>query len=169
MIVQGVRFPVFFGGPCSLIESVCERKMSGKNPDGAAPRLEWPMLLQYAGEAELEVVRDQDEWALDPDHHARPYQPEDRLIDSAGVEYRLEFTRSSGRGQNAILPTGRRYSSKEVESIAERHVVSAGAKPEWLAGHLRDIVDSQRIRATILYLAKLSAEDVSEASEDDLE
>lgn len=141
--------------------------MGRETPDGVAPRLEWPMLLQQAGEAELEVVRDQDEWALDPAHHARPYQPEDRLIDSTGVEYRLEFTRSSGRGQNAILPTGRRYTPKEVESIAERHIVNAGAQPEWLAGHLRDIAESQRIRATILYLAKLAAADVSEAAEDD--
>ena len=35
--------------------------MSGKTPDSTTPRLEWPMLLQYAGEAELRVVRDQDE------------------------------------------------------------------------------------------------------------
>ena len=52
---------------------------------GAAPQ--WPMLLQYAGEAELRVVRDQDEWDLDPELQRRPFRPEDRLIDSAGVEY----------------------------------------------------------------------------------
>jgi hypothetical protein len=125
------------------------------------------MLLRYSGEPELEVVRDQDEWALDPAHHARPYQPEDRLIDSAGVEYRLEFTGSPGRGKNALLPTGRRYSPKEVEAIAERHIVNAGAQPEWLAGHLQDIAESHKIRATILYLAKLAAADASEAAEDD--
>lgn len=141
--------------------------MGRKTPDGTAPRLEWPMLLQCAGEAELGVVRDQDEWDLDPDHHARPYPPQDRLIDSAGVEYRLEFTGSPGRGRNAILPTGRRYSPSEVESIAERHIARVGAQPEWLAGHLSDIADSQRIRATILYLSKLTAADVSEAADDD--
>jgi hypothetical protein len=125
------------------------------------------MLLQFAGEAELRVVRDQDEWELDPDLHARTYEAEDRLIDSAGVEYRLVFTGSPGRGRNSIVPTRRRYSHGEVESIAERHIKSVGAQPEWLAGHLRDIADSQRIRASILYLSKLAAADVSEATEDD--
>lgn len=141
--------------------------MGGRTPDSTTPRLEWPMVLQYAGEAELRVVRDQDEWEIDPDLHARPYQPEDRLIDSAGVEYRLAFTGSPGRGRNAILPTGRRYRPSELESIAERHIARVGAQPEWLAGHLSDIADSQRIRATILYLSKLAAADVSEATEDD--
>jgi hypothetical protein len=142
--------------------------MTRKVPDGTTPRPEWPMLLHSADESELEVVRDHDEWALDPAHHARPYPPEDRLIDSAGVEYRLEFSRSSGRGQNAIHPTGRRYNPKEVESIAERHIVSAGARPEWLAAHLRDIAESQKTRAIILYLAKLAAAaDDSEGPEDD--
>ena len=137
--------------------------MGGRTPDGTAPRLEWPMLLLYAGEAEVGVVRDQDEWELDPELHARRYQPEDRLIDSAGVEYRPEFT----QGRNAIVPTGRRYGPKEVESIAERHIAGAGAQPEWLGAHLRDVAESQRIRASILYLSKLAAAGVSEAAEDD--
>ena len=141
--------------------------MGEKTNGGATPRLEWPMLLQYAGEEELEVVRSQDEWEIDPDLHARPYEPEDRLIDSEGVEYRLVFTCSPGRGRNSLVPTGRRYSPREVESMAERHIENAGAQPEWLAGHLRGIADGQRIRATILYLSKLAAADVSEASEDD--
>lgn len=141
--------------------------MGEKTNGGAAPRLEWPMLLQYAGGGEFEVVRSQDEWELDPDLHARPYQPEDRLIDSEGVEYRLVFTGSPGRGRNSLVPTARRYSPGEVESIAERHIESAGARPEWLSGHLRGIAAGQRIRATILYLSKLAAADVSEASEDD--
>jgi hypothetical protein len=138
-----------------------------KTNGGAASRLEWPMLLRYAGEEELEVVRSQDEWEIDPDRHARPYQAEDRLIDSEGVEYRLAFTGSPGRGRNSLVPTGRRYRPPEVEAMAARHMVTVGAQPEWLAGHLRGIADGQRVRATILYLSKLSAADVSEASEDD--
>jgi hypothetical protein len=141
--------------------------MGEKANGGAAPKLEWPMLLQYAGEEELEVVRSQDEWEIDPELHARPYQPEDRLIDSEGVEYRLVFAGSPGRGRNSLVPTGRRYSPGEVESLAARHIASVGAQPEWLAGHLRDIANGQRVRATILYLSKLAAADVSEASEDD--
>jgi len=141
--------------------------MGGRTPDGTAPRLAWPMLLLYAGEAEVGVVRDQDEWELDPELHARTYQAEDRLIDSAGVEYRLVFAGSPDRGRNAIVPTGRHYSHGEVESIAERHIAGAGAQPEWLGAHLRDVAESQRIRASILYLSKLAAADVSEAAEDD--
>jgi hypothetical protein len=141
--------------------------MAEKTNGGAAPRLEWPMLLHYAGEEELEVVRSQDEWEIDPELHARPYQPEDRLIDSEGVEYRLVFSGSPGRGRNSLVPSGRRYDPGEVESIAARHIASVGAQPEWLAGHLRDIAEGQRIRAIILYLSKLAAADVSEASEDD--
>lgn len=131
------------------------------------PSFEWPMLLQCAGVAELGIVRTQDEWEIDPDLYARRYQADDRLIDSAGVEYRLEFRSAPGRGRNEIVATGRRYDSGEVVSLAVRHIESVGAQPEWLSGHLRDIADSQRIRAIILYLAKLAAADVSEAAEDD--
>ncbi len=141
--------------------------MGARTPGGSAPRLEWPMLLQYADEAELRVVRDQDEWELDPDLHTRQYQPEDLLIDSAGVEYRPVFTGSPGRGRNALVATGRRYSPGEMESLAERHIAGVGAQPEWLRGHLRDIADGLKIRAIILYLSKLAAADVSEAADDD--
>ncbi len=141
--------------------------MGRKTPEGKQPRLEWPMLLQCAGEAELSVVRDQDEWDLDPAHHARAYSPEDRLIDSAGVEYRLLFSGSPDRGRNAVLPTGRRLSPSEVETIAVRHMVGVGAQAEWLAGHLRDIAESQKIRAIVLYLSKLAAADASDAAEDE--
>jgi hypothetical protein len=141
--------------------------MSEKSPDGTQARLEWPILVQTAGEAELGVVRDQDMWEIDPALHAKQYQPEDRLIDSAGVEYRLVFKGTPGRGRNALLATGRRYSSGEVASIVERHIVSVGAKPEWLAGHLRGIADGQRIRAIILYLSKLAAADVEDGVEDE--
>jgi hypothetical protein len=141
--------------------------MSGTTPGGAAPRPEWPLILQCAGEADLRVVRLQDEWEIDPELHARRYQPEDRLIDSAGVEYRLVFSGSPGQGRNSILPTGRRYSPSEVESLAGRHIAGMGAQPEWLAGHLLEIAESHRIRAIILYLHKLAAADIAEASEDE--
>jgi hypothetical protein len=125
------------------------------------------MLLQCAGDAELGIVRTRDEWEIDPDLHARRYQADDRLIDSAGVEYRLEFRSGAGRGRNEIVPTGRRYQPEEVASLAMRHIESLGARPEWLSSHLSEIGGSQRIWAIILYLAKLAAADVSEAAEND--
>jgi protein structure with unknown function len=135
--------------------------MTGGTSDASSTRPAWPALVRYAGRAELRVVRDQDEWELDPGLHARPFGAEDRLIDSAGLEYGLVFGGCSGSARNSIQPTGRRHSSSEVQSIAERHIESVGAQPEWLAGHLRDIADSHKIRATILYLAKLAAADAA--------
>jgi hypothetical protein len=125
------------------------------------------MLLRVAGEAEAAIVRSQDEWRLDPDFHARKYQPDDRLIDAAGVEYRLEHSGGAGRDRNAILPTGRRYDPTEVQAIAERHIGSVGAKPEWLSSHLKDIPEGQKIRAIILYLSKLAAAEASDVTEDE--
>lgn len=128
---------------------------------GAAPQ--WPMLLQYAGLAELRVVRDQDEWDLDPDLRGRPFRPEDRLIDSAGVEYRASFT----EGRNRIVATGRRCTPEEVQSIANRHIAELGAEPEWLASHLREIAAGLKIKATLLYLSKLAAADASSDTAED--
>jgi hypothetical protein len=135
--------------------------------DGASARPAWPTLVQSSGVTKLRVVRDQDEWDLDPGLHARPYQPEDRLIDSAGVEYGLVYSGSPGKGRNALHATGRRLSPGEMQLIAERHIESVGGQPEWLVAHLRDIADSQKIRATILYLAKLAAADVAAEAEDE--
>ena len=127
--------------------------------------LQWPMLLQYAGEAELRVVRDQDEWDLDPELRRRPFRPEDRLIDSAGVEYRASFA----EGRNRIVATGRRCTPEEVQSIANRHIAELGAEPEWLASHLREIAAGLKIKATLLYLSKLAAaaDASSDTSEDE--
>jgi protein structure with unknown function len=135
--------------------------------NGASDQPEWPTLVQYASDPELRVVRDQDEWELDPELRARPFQPEDRLIDSAGREYRLVFTGPPRRGRNSIQATGHRHSPDEMQTIAEFYVASLGAQPEWLAAHLRDIPDGHRIRATILYLAKLAAADVAASTDDD--
>jgi protein structure with unknown function len=121
------------------------------------------MLLQFAGKAELRIVRTRDEWEIDPDLHARRYQPADRLIDSEGVEYRLALEGS----RNEIVATGRRYSPGEFAPIAEKHIRAAGAQPEWLSGHLRGIADSHKIRATILYLSKLAAADLSEGADEE--
>ncbi len=121
------------------------------------------MLLQYAGKAELRVVRTRDEWEIDPDLHARRYKPADRLIDSEGVEYSLALEGS----RNEIVATGRRYRPEEFASIAETHIRAAGAQPEWLSAHLSGIADGHKIRASILYLAKLAAADVSEGDEEE--
>ncbi len=67
--------------------------------------MEWPMILQVAGEAELRVIRSQDEWQIDPALYARRYKEADRLIDSEGVEYRLALAWSPerDRGDGAAL------------------------------------------------------------------
>lgn len=125
------------------------------------------MLVQIAGESELRVVRDRDEWELDPGLHARSFQPDDRLIDSAGIQYHLVFTGSPPKGRNTIQATGQRHTPGDVQALAERHMKSVGAEPEWLAGHLRGIADSHKIRATILYLAKLAAADLASSAGDE--
>jgi hypothetical protein len=138
-----------------------KEQMSGMPPDRAAPR--WPMLLQQAGEPDVRIVRDQDEWNLDPELRSRKFQPDDRLIDSSGIEYRPSFA----QGRNAVVRTGRRYASAEVQSIANRHLTNVGAEPGWLAEHLKEIGEGQRIRAIILYLSKLAAAaDASESAAD---
>jgi hypothetical protein len=125
--------------------------------------MEFPILLQLARDSELRVIRTEDEWQIDPELHGRRYAPEDRLIDSEGVEYRLAFEGS----RNAILPTERRYAPEEFVAMAANHIRATGAQPEWLEGHLRGIAEGYKIRATILYLSKLAAADVSEGADEE--
>lgn len=132
--------------------------MSKRTPGGPA----WPTIVLYADGSEIGIVRDRDEWDLDPGLYGRAFGADDRLIDSEGAEFRLVLKAS----RNVIEPTGRRYRPEEMQSIAERHVVGMGGKPEWLLAYLADIAESHKIRATILYLSKLERDDASEESEE---
>lgn len=127
-----------------------------------APIPAWPSVVLFADGSELGIVHDQDEWNLDPALHARSYRSEDRMIDSSGAEYRLVLHGS----RHAIEPTGRHYSHDEMRIIAEGHIVSMGAKPEWLAAYLSDITDANKVRATILYVSKLERAEASEEPDD---
>jgi hypothetical protein len=125
--------------------------------------MQFPILLQLVGDSEIRVIRTEDEWQIDPELHGRRYAPEDRLIDSEGVEYSLALEGS----RNAIKPTGRLYTPGGFVAMAANHISAAGAQPEWLAAHLKDIAEGHRIRATILYLSKLAAADISEGGADE--
>jgi hypothetical protein len=125
--------------------------------------MQFPILLQLVRDSELRVIRTEDEWQIDPELHGRRYAPEDRLIDSEGVEYRLALEGS----RNQILPTGRNYTPEAFVAMAANHIRAAGAQPEWLEGHLRGIADANKIRATILYLSKLANAEVPESSEEE--
>jgi hypothetical protein len=129
---------------------------------GKSPALAWPAIVQYGDGSDLVVVNDGDHWALDPELSAHAYDSEDRLIDSAGAEYRLPFEKTEERGRTFLQPTGRRLDARDVQAVVERHISSMGAQPDWLAAYLADVAEELKIRATILYLSKLERPDASE-------
>lgn len=115
------------------------------------------MLLQYDGQAELGVVRDQEEWQLDPDLHAWPYGAGDRVIDSEGLEYQLIYDGARGPGVSSPVPTGERLRANDVQVLAEQHLAAVGAQVAWLEAYLADVPGGSRIRAMILYVSKVES------------
>jgi hypothetical protein len=124
----------------------------------------WPAVLVYGGEPELLVIRDHDEWQLDPELHVQPYDGGDRLIDSAGREYRFDYVGTPGVGRATLLPTGARLEPAQFQEVAARHVEACGAPAEWLAAHLDGIPAAEQIRAAIGYVQRI---DAAPAGEDD--
>jgi protein structure with unknown function len=112
-------------------------------------------VLKYAAEDGLVIVDDLSEWNLDPDLYSRPYTAEDRLIDSAGVEYRVLFDEATSTAHARLQPTGKTYPADEFQDLAARHLRTIGAPDEWLAAHLSDIPDSHRVRVALQYLTRL--------------
>jgi hypothetical protein len=138
--------------------------------DDRAARVTWPAVLKYAAADGLVVVDSLSAWDVDPDMYARPYQPEDRLIDSAGLEYRLGFAGEPGSGHATVEPTGRTYSAGEFRTVAVRHLRAIGAPEEWLAAHLEDIPEAHQVRTTVQYIARLGdakGDDEAEAEEEE--
>lgn len=127
------------------------------SPDGKAWPVAWPVLLHFDGQAELGVVRDLDEWQLDPDLYAWPYGEGDRVIDSEGLEYRLTCDGSRGPGVSSLEPTGGRLLPKDVQILAQAHLEAVGAEVAWLEAYLADVPGKSRIRATILYVSKVES------------
>jgi hypothetical protein len=133
------------------------------------PDVEWPAVLIYAGEDELLVIGDGDEWLLDPALHVQPYDDRDRLVDSNGVEYRFGYEGAAGEGRASLAATGVRLTPAEFQEIAARHVTASGAPGEWLAAHLQDIPDSQKIRSAIRYVERVDADHTGDGLEEDEE
>jgi hypothetical protein len=126
----------------------------------------WPAVLQCAGQARLFLVETEDEWVLDPAFHSRTYGPDDRLIDSAGAQYRP----TSSAGARADLEYfGIICAPAEFQEIAERHLEAVGAPPEWLAPHLEGIPESAWVRAAIRYLTRFEGDGGDDASAEEEE
>jgi hypothetical protein len=132
-----------------------------------AARVAWPAVLKYAAEDGLVIVDSLSEWNLDPDLYARPFADADRLIDSAGVEYRLVFEGAPGVGHAQIEPTGKTYPAAEFREVATRHLKTIGAPGEWLAAHLQDIPDGHQVRVTVQYLARLGDAERDDETEEE--
>jgi hypothetical protein len=126
----------------------------------------WPAVLRCARKDVLVLVETEDEWHLDPALHSRAYAPEDRLIDSSGTQYR-PYTSVDERAD--LAATGEICTAAQFQEIAERHLASVGAPPEWLAPHLDGIPEAHRIRAAIRYLARFESDGGDEAAAEEEE
>ena len=94
--------------------------------NGPSVSVAWPAAIKFANEAELSIVRDQDEWQLDPDLSAWPYDERDRLVDSDGREHRIAWSGDRRRGTATPEATERVLSPEEVSTLFEGHLESIG-------------------------------------------
>jgi hypothetical protein len=135
-------------------------------PSDPLAAVSWPALLHYAGKEELGYVRDADEWQLDPDLHAWPYGPADRLIDSDGRVFRLEFAGAGGPGRSSPSATADKVSMDAVLSLALGHLNARGIPAALLSAHLDGYPIAHRLRALVRYVGRHesgeAAEDVAE-------
>src|SRR5262245_31351652 len=114
----------------------------------------WPAVLKYSRSDALVVVDNQDEWDIDPELNAWPYDEDDRLIDSDGIEYRPAFGGSAPAGKAGLEPTGTAWTSSLFAPLAEKHLTLAGVPTEWLTAHLAEIPEPQKVRAAIQYVVR---------------
>jgi hypothetical protein len=129
--------------------------------------VQWPAVIKYASADQLVVVDDADEWQIDPELHAWPYQDDDRLIDASGAEYR--FGSGIPGMEASIEPTGRHVDPREFREMAERHLAATGFPEEWLGEQLQGIPEAQLVRAAVLYVARLARRQESDGEEPDEE
>lgn len=100
--------------------------------------IRWPAILQFAGSAELCLIRNAAEWTTDARSHGAHHHPDDRLIDVEGRSYSLQQRDSEGI---APLPDGRTLTLQEILPLIRHHAAEDGA----------------------CCVAKLSAESIAEA------
>lgn len=84
----------------------------------------WPALLRLTGDAELQVVLDQQDWNHDSHLHATHYLPTDVLIDAAGQIYGLQH-----REGHLVVPrpTGHAATLDEIVTAVQAHSAQAGS------------------------------------------
>src|SRR5262245_51709819 len=93
----------------------------------------WPAWVRFKGEAELLSVTNQTEWELDPDLHAWPYDADDRLVDSAGREFVIDFVGEPGKGIAVPVPTGAVLDATTIREAVRAHFrLAAGRDGEHL-------------------------------------
>jgi hypothetical protein len=125
----------------------------------------WPAVIKYASADQLVVVDDADEWQIDPELNAWPYQEGDRLIDASGTEYRFGFSGIPGL-EVSIEPTGQPVSPSAFREITEKHLAATGFPEEWLAEQLEGLPEAQHVRAAVLYVARLARRQERDSTEE---
>jgi hypothetical protein len=82
----------------------------------------WPILLQYAGQAELEYVADAVQWQRMATEHHMHFHRGDRVIDSEGNLYRpIEHA-----DHIELQPLGSRITLQETIALVQNHQADAG-------------------------------------------
>mgnify|MGYP001820249070 FL=1 len=86
--------------------------------------IEWPAVIHYENDAELEYVENEQHWLQQPDWREGDFESRDRLIDSEGQVFSL-----LPGSATVVLPvaTGDCLSLNEVLGLVKAHLADQGS------------------------------------------
>ena len=87
------------------------------NPD-------WPVLIHYANDPELDLVLSKEEWTNREDIRQINFQPDDRIIDINGLVFKF----SSGKNHlDSLINTKQQIKLEELLGLIKAHMSETGA------------------------------------------
>jgi hypothetical protein len=86
----------------------------------ALATLAWPVVIKHAGDDELSYVESRAHWQAEPCLCHYHYMHADRLIDTHGRLYQLQF--DNRIGSNLVIATGEVISIAEFSALTQMHL-----------------------------------------------
>ena len=79
---------------------------------------QWPAIIEFTGQAELALIRDQSQWDSELQLHSSSFRSHDRLIDSLGSVFNLS--------NKELLSSGKSIGLDELVRLIQAHASQNG-------------------------------------------
>jgi hypothetical protein len=106
--------------------AVCARRLSAvdRGLQQENDLIDWPAIIKYADDAELQFISDETVWRNDPDLHDYGYAESDCLVDVSGTLYSLSY---KVNGCINPQPAGRSMGLQEILGLVKAHAAQKGS------------------------------------------